>query len=251
MEDENTSKNVPSFETKWRERFEGFAESNEDDAGIAGWSPTGLETRLRNFAHLWRADHAGDLWLDAGCGAGTYMRFLASRNMHVIGMDYCLPAVQKAAQRDSGENAWCVADVRRLPVRDGAFDGVLCFGVIQALAESGPALQELSAVVRCGGQIWIDVLNGYCLPHLWESLRRKLAGLPPHVRYESPRKLQRLMRHYGLEDVQMFWVPILPGAWQRFQWLLETRTVRWIMRNVPLVGALVSHAFVLSARRSC
>jgi SAM-dependent methyltransferase len=240
-----------SFEQRWRDRFQGWADKHEDDAGIAGWSPTGLEARLRNFARLWRADAADGVWLDAGCGAGTYTRFLASQQMRVVGMDYCLPAVQKASQRDNGDNAWCVADVRRLPVRQGAFDGALCFGVMQALTESGPALQELSSVVRCGGQVWIDALNGHCLPHLWERLRRRLAGLPPHVRYESPRQLQRLMRRYGLEDVQLYWVPILPGALQRFQGLLETAWVRWLIRHVPLLGALISHAFVLRARRSC
>ena len=38
----------PSFESKWRERFEEFAELRDDDAGIAGWSPSGLETRFRS-----------------------------------------------------------------------------------------------------------------------------------------------------------------------------------------------------------
>ncbi|MDH5552168.1 MAG: hypothetical protein OEX82_02430 [Nitrosomonas sp.] len=52
-----------SFERAWRKRFEGFATYSEDDAGIAGWSPTGLATRLRQFTCLWEKASSS-----SGCG---------------------------------------------------------------------------------------------------------------------------------------------------------------------------------------
>lgn len=36
---------MPSFEQRWRQRFESFGCKGEDDAAIAGWSATGLDTR--------------------------------------------------------------------------------------------------------------------------------------------------------------------------------------------------------------
>lgn len=42
-----------SFEKLWRKRFENFAARAEDDAGIAGWSTTGLDARLRKFKEIW------------------------------------------------------------------------------------------------------------------------------------------------------------------------------------------------------
>src|SRR6266481_1370695 len=63
-------------EAEWQGRFREFAESRDDDAGIAGWTSTGLEARLRRFLALWKPGAQGERWLDAGCGAGTYTRVL-------------------------------------------------------------------------------------------------------------------------------------------------------------------------------
>ncbi len=75
-----------NFEKKWKERFENFAINAHDDAGIAGWSPTGLDTRLRQFIDIWENSILEkNTWLDAGCGAGTYSRFMTSQGSDVIG----------------------------------------------------------------------------------------------------------------------------------------------------------------------
>lgn len=240
----------PPFETRWRERFLSFASDADDDAGIAGWSATGLETRLRNFSQLWHGTPAGALWLDAGCGAGTYTRFLANHGAFSIGLDYSYPSVLKAQARDDTGCAWGVADVTHLPVKAGSCHGVLCFGVIQALADAAPAVRELAAAVKPGGEVWIDGLNAWCLPHVVEKTVRRMQGKPPHVRFESPERLRFLMREAGLQEVRLHWLPILPGHWQRFQWLLETRGTRGMLRFVPLLGRLFSHAFVVHGRKS-
>lgn len=238
-----------TFEARWRERFQSFASGADDDAGIAGWSTTGLETRLRNFAHLWHGTPAGALWLDAGCGAGTYTRFLARNGAFPLGLDYSLPTVLKAQARDVAGCVWGVADVTHLPVKAGSFHGVLCFGVTQALANAAPVVHELVSAAQPGGEVWIDGLNVWCLPHLLEKYLRRLRGKPQHERYESPECLRRLMREAGLLDVRLHWLPILPGRFQRFQWLLEINLARWFFRFVPLPGRLFSHAFVVHGRK--
>jgi SAM-dependent methyltransferase len=244
-----TPQDGPSFEKRWRQRFQKFAENSEDDAGIAGWSPTGLEVRLRNFERLRCGRPFSGMWLDAGCGAGTYCRFLRDRGARVVGLDYSLPSLQKASQRDRSGIPWVNADVTRLPLKPAGFDGVLCFGVMQALADSRPAIAELCAAVRPGGSLYVDALNARCLPNLWDRFHRKLKKLPMHLRYERPGDLARLVRENGLEDVRCHWVPILPKRLQQWQRLVETPLVRWTLRYVPLAGTCFSHAFWVTARR--
>jgi|SRR5579863_954219 len=239
-----------TFEQGWQRRFRNFAELKDDDAGIAGWSANGLECRLRNFSRLWRRRDSDPMWLDAGCGAGTYCRFLAANRMRVLGVDYSLLTLQKAERRGTAGISWTLGDVTRLPVKSGAFGGALCFGVMQALAQSDLAVGELSRAVTPGGEVWIDALNAWCLPHIWERLSRAARGVPMHLRYEYPGQLRRIMRAHGLTEVRIHWVPILPQRYQRLQPLAESNIARWILRWIPLAGALFSHAFIVHARRA-
>lgn len=239
-----------SFEQRWRERFESFGRKGEDDAAIAGWSASGLDTRLRNFAALWAGDRPGALWLDVGCGAGTYSRLMAERGLHVVAMDYSAPSIVKARDRSSAPVIWCIADVNRLPVRSRSVDGAICFGVLQALNESEGAVRELACTVKAGGEVWFDALNAWCLPSVWDRMARRISGKPMHLRYESGAALKRLMREAGVAAVRLNWLPILPARWQRFQWLLETGTARALFRYAPPLGLLFSHAFVVSGRKN-
>lgn len=241
--------NPEGFETRWRRRFEEFATDRDDDAGVAGWSETGLAARLRHFKRLWVPGASEALWLDVGCGAGTYTRYLSECGMSVVGIDYSAPAVRKASVR-GGACGWIIADVRHLPVRASAVDGVLCFGVTQALSDSAPAVRELATVVRPGGHVWIDALNGACIPHALNRLLRRMKGRSMHLRYESPRRLRDMMRNDGFADVRLHWLPILPERLQGLQWLVESPFAIWLLQTVPYLGAMLSHAFVLHGRRA-
>jgi SAM-dependent methyltransferase len=239
-----------SFEDQWRKRFEAFAAQRDDDAGIAGWSASGLDARLRHFASLRAPARPGERWLDAGCGAGTYSRLLLDDGLRVVGADYSVPTLAKARARSPLEMSYVAADARRLPFRARAFDGVICFGVIQALASAGPALRELGALVRPGGQIWVDALNRYCVANAFEILRRKLSGRPRHLRYESPAAIKAELASTGFARIQLHWMPIIPARWPALQRLAETRWVRWALRRVPFLGLLACHSFVVYGERS-
>ncbi|MEE9413304.1 MAG: class I SAM-dependent methyltransferase [Methylococcales bacterium] len=236
-----------SFEQNWRKRFARFANQSEDDAGIAGWSKTGLATRVRRFSEIWSRSDQEIKWLDAGCGAGTYSELLDSGGVEVIAFDYSLIALQKGKQRYPPTILWGVADVTQLPLQDHCVDGALCFGVTQVLSSSQPAIEELMRVVKPGGQIWIDGLNSWCLPHLWEQLSRKLQGLDPHLRYESPWKLRQLARQQGLQDVRLHWLSIAPSRLAKFQWILDSTMIKQLCHYLPVIGALLSHSMVIQA----
>jgi len=243
--DPNSRPGSDTFEQGWRSRFEEFASLRDDDAGIAGWSSAGLDARMRRFAELWHPGRPGTRWLDAGCGAGTYARYLMARDIDVTGIDYSLPALRKAKMRSPSEIAYAVADVRHLPFRAETFDGVLCFGVIQALGESETALRELCLLTRPGGELWIDALNRAFVINATRVLTRKLRRRPAHLRYESPRELKRILIAQGFRDVAIFWMPIAPPHWPRLQRFVETPLLRRMLRFVPLFGLLISHSFIV------
>lgn len=238
------------FEATWRGRFLEFAEDQDDDAGIAGWTKTGLDARVRRFLGVWKPIGSGERWLDAGCGAGTYSRILKDRGATVVGVDYSPLAIRKAVARSGGLIAFAVADVRFLPFRRGSFDGAICFGVTQALSDSAPVVDQLASLVRPGGAVWIDGLNRCCVVHAVEMLRRKLAGRPVHLRYESPTRIKRLMGAAGMKNVALYWMPILPGRWRRAQAWVEAPLAQFLLRFVPLVGLFGCHAFIVCAQKS-
>jgi ubiquinone/menaquinone biosynthesis C-methylase UbiE len=238
-----------TFETRWRQRFNEFAELRDDDAGVAGWTPTGLEARVRRFVALWSRGRPGDLWLDAGCGAGTYARLLLDNGLEVVGVDYSLLALRKARMRSSANIQYVVSDLRHLPFRREVFDGVICFGVTQALSESGSALRELAALAKPESEVWVDALNRWCIVHVYDFLKRRIRGRPMHLRYESPREMMRLMADSGFDNVRLHWMPILPSRSQRFQVFVESRIGEWAYRFVPLLGLIFCHAFIVTGRK--
>ena len=241
-----------SFEKLWRKRFENFATNAEDDAGIAGWSPTGLDARLRKFMEIWNSDNhilKKKLWLDAGCGAGTYSRFIAKQGMDIVGLDYSFPSLQKARSKGKEPISWCVADINKIPLKPDYFDGVICFGVTQALDDSTNAIHGLSRMIKPGGYVCIDALNSQCLPHIWGYLSRRIRNKSIHLRYETVSNLHNLMKKNGLTNIQLYWLPILPARWYRYQWIVEAPLTKWIFRRTPFFGQLLSHAFVLRGQR--
>jgi SAM-dependent methyltransferase len=238
-----------TFEELWRRRFTERGRVFDDDAGIAGWTQSGLGARLRHFKRVWPGDGPGAAWLDAGCGAGSYTRFLADSGVSPVGLDYSLPSVQKARVRSDGGIAWLVGDATQLPVRPGSMDGIMCFGVMQALSGPDMAVRELMAATRPGGQVWIDALNRNALStvikRVYARIRRRSLGL----RYDTPDRLTQLLLDHGATKVRLYWIPILPGFLQRFQPLLEARTMQRLLTRNPWLASPLSHAFLVSARK--
>jgi SAM-dependent methyltransferase len=234
-----------SFESRWRRRFSDYARDHDDDAGIAGWSESGLATRVRQFAQAFSRDVAGERWLDAGCGAGTYSRWLAARGARVIGVDYSLPSVAKARARVAGATCFLAGDATRLPIRPGSVDGALCFGVTQALSASEAIAIELTAATRPGGEVWIDALNARCMVHLAAEARRRLSGAPRHLRYERVGALKAALGAAGLHDLRVIWLPMFPARWAFLQPLVENRLARAVMRALPPLASIVSHSFIV------
>lgn len=239
------------FARRWQRRFAERGARFDDDAGIAGWTETGLASRLRQFRRHWRrtgrAPHG--VWIDVGCGAGTYCRWLHEQGAAVIGVDYAGPSLHKARARSPAGIGWVAGDVRQLPLPGQVADGLLCLGVTQALPESGTALAELCRVLRPGGELWVDGLNARCLPTALAERRRRRAGGAPHLRYEDPEALQGTAEAAGLELVERVWLPLVPGRLAALQPALEAAPALGLLHRLPGLGARLSHSFLLRLRR--
>jgi ubiquinone/menaquinone biosynthesis C-methylase UbiE len=238
-----------SFESEWRKRFEEFARAESTDAGIAGWSETGLQTRVRIFRKYWRNPVVGEKWLDLGCGAGTYSRLLASQKLEVVGVDYSPNALVKARSRSKHSVAWLSADASRLPFADRSFDGILCLGVTQAIAETFPLATEAARVLRPRGEMWIDALNRASFVNAVTITTRRLRQLPERLRYLRVASLSRSLEQAGFTAIAVYWVPMAPAKWPRLQRTLESSTVETAFRAVPALASLFSHSFLVRARR--
>ncbi len=142
-----------------------------------------------------------------------------------------------------------MADVRWLPFRTGAFDGVLCLGVTQALTNSTEAVRELARLVRPGGELWIDALNRGCIIHVAAGAMDALRGQSRRLRYESARRMKRMLQDEGFVDVSVHWMPISPRGVHRLQRALESRLARGLLAWMPFFGLLVSHAFIVHAKK--
>lgn len=238
------------FEDAWRRRFMERGARFRDEAEVAGWSRTGLDTRFRRFRSLWQDEVSGHLWLDAGCGAGTYTRYLRDAGLDVIGLDYSGPSLARARALGDGSGCWVAADVKRLPLAPATVDGVLCFGVMQALDDPAPAVRELLHVTRPGGVCWIDGLNRWFLPTMLREAARSALRRPRHLRYDGPWALRRTLIAAGSERVRVHWLPMAPARFPRLRALLEHRMTIALFRICPPLGLLCCHSFILVAERS-
>ncbi|MDV9193353.1 methyltransferase domain-containing protein, partial [Streptomyces sp. SR27] len=102
----------------------------------------------------------GDAVLDAGCGTGRALpplRAAVGPTGIVLGADLTPEMLEQAALAgrggSTGTATLLLADVGRLPVRDGALHAVFGAGLVSHLANPVADLRELARVVRPGGRL--------------------------------------------------------------------------------------------------
>jgi len=104
-----------------------------------------------------------DIVLDLGCGTGLLSREVAQMVRDVVGLD-----ISREMLRVGGQWQRVLGDAENLPFRDGVFDKVLCFTVLQNLEHPQAALEQVRRV--CRGVVAVSVHK-----RLWA--RERLVGL--------------------------------------------------------------------------
>jgi SAM-dependent methyltransferase len=150
----------------------------------------------------------GDITLDAGCGNGRHSWEVYNRNHSaVVAFDIDTVCVKKNKYMlDSlkeqkgvkGDYHLLVANVTKLPFKDGSFGKVICSEVLEHIPEDKMALDELIRVLRKDGAIGISVPHHFAESICWK-LSREYYGFPGgHIRNYKTRQLLDLADTAGL-----------------------------------------------------
>jgi demethylmenaquinone methyltransferase/2-methoxy-6-polyprenyl-1,4-benzoquinol methylase len=159
---------------------------------------------------------AGSTVLDLACGTGDLCRELAANGLRPIGADLSFGML--AAART--EAPLLQADALRLPLPDGAVDGVTCGFALRNFVDLPAFVSEVARVLRPGGRIaFLEVAEppnrflrwghgvyfGKVVPRIgallsdgeaYRYLPKSVAYLPP------PASLVALIRDAGFPDVE-------------------------------------------------
>lgn len=160
------------------------------DEFVAGW----MRRKLK----------AGRDWhvLDAGCGTGGVIEQLARDGVRCTGTDMDLGSLRWGAeQKRVTEGA--MADICRLPFRDGAFDFAVSSEVLEHVRDDEQGMRELLRVTRKGVLISVPAHM-----YLWTDSDDILL----HHRRYSRESLEEMIRRAGGKVSVMGSFGCLPGA---------------------------------------
>jgi SAM-dependent methyltransferase len=144
------------------------------------------------------ANGDGRSLLDVGCSWGRWTIAAARRGYRAIGIDPSLGAVMAArrvARQLNVPASFVVGDARYLPFRDGVFDVLFSYSVVQhfSRADAGLAIREGGRVIAPGGCARVQMPTRYGLRCLYHQARRGFSdGHDFDVRYWPVSDLVRL-----------------------------------------------------------
>jgi 2-polyprenyl-3-methyl-5-hydroxy-6-metoxy-1,4-benzoquinol methylase len=151
------------------------------------FDPATMQGEIIEAEHLaryrWACSLAvGRRVLDAGCGTAYGSSLLAEAGaLEVVGVDTAREVLDYARARMPELVALEDGDVTALPYEDGRFDLVVCFEVIEHLAEPGRALDEFRRVLSPQGVLAVSSPNRDVYP----------PGNPHHLNEYVPAELER------------------------------------------------------------
>jgi ubiquinone/menaquinone biosynthesis C-methylase UbiE len=225
----------PSRKARVTAQYESAQAADEYARAHDGSAPAGrfFRSRLRLVQDVLASCPGGDL-LDAGCGPGVMVLTLLKSRPHdfrITALDQSPAMVKYCADsvREVGEVRAMVGELEAMPLGDASFDVTLVMGALEYTSVQA-AVQEISRVTRQGGLVIVTMLNPLSLYRLtewflyWPLLRmagaiQRFFGIPAERRRGVRRsgahalpagKLQRLLRHVGLQPVDVIYFDVTP-----------------------------------------
>jgi SAM-dependent methyltransferase/uncharacterized protein YbaR (Trm112 family) len=135
------------------------------------------------------------LFLEVGCNWGRWCLAAAASGYRSVGIDPSLKAIRAAnrvARQLGVEATYVVGDSRFLPFRDGFFDQVFSYSVLQHLSKlnARDSLGEIRRVLRAGGNALVQMPNVFGVRCLYHQVRLRFREPRDFdVRYWKPAEL--------------------------------------------------------------
>jgi 2-polyprenyl-3-methyl-5-hydroxy-6-metoxy-1,4-benzoquinol methylase len=229
------------LEENWHSRYERWATQHQSEYQIAGWSEQGLARRLALVLRITDQINlkSGSQVLDLGTGPGTYTRALAARGHRCLGLDYSWNVINIAKSKDA-TGRYLQGEAYHLPFQNRAFDVVLCVGVLQSLQSPQQAMLEMQRVLKPGGYLLLDGLNGLFWLHALCRWREAIERMEKRFSYYSPFELIEEMSRFGLRETQIYWLATPQIFQPRF-------VARGKYQN-HLIARFFGYAFLILAR---
>jgi len=131
------------------------------------------------------------LTADIGCGTGLFQKTRGGG--FVVGVDASAALLEWARQANQ-VGLLVRGDAEQLPLRDGVFQVVTCFTVLQNLEDPEVGLEEMARVTRPGGVLVVS----------WLKKRFQLSEVVKHIK-STDLKMLELCEDNNLKD----WITLL------------------------------------------
>jgi len=157
-----------------------------------------------------RLFNPGEIVLEAGCGLGSWVRFLYSQGLIPTGLDYSLATIERLRKSYPDFN-WIYGNIQRMDFNDETFHHLVSWGVIEHLEEGiEQALREFFRVLKPGGYLFLTVpwispvrlLTGYS--KCGDNLDRLPSGKAQfHQYFFTKQELHELVESAGFSVIKI------------------------------------------------
>lgn len=243
----------------------------ENGSCIFGGVPvgrTGQEFGVLLRLNLLKNLKLGKMILSVGCAIAVELQFLKKRGFFAIGLDPEGGFLLEAKARDNADDL-IQAIGERIPLRDGTFDLVLLFEVLEHVMKPDIVLDEINRVLKPNGTLFLTVPNRLYLfeTHGIQICQKQIGnllgiGIPffslapnflrrrlERARIYSEAGVVALLRKHCFEPfIVKYIIPPLDEVWQT-PLAKATRQVFLHLNKVPIIEKFGANIIVVSKKR--
>jgi ubiquinone/menaquinone biosynthesis C-methylase UbiE len=207
-----------------------------------------IDSRRKELLKRWLAGKSG-LFLDYGCGDGSFSRFIKEELAAVVvGVDVSALMARYASARGKGVN-YLVADCHALPFKNESFDAVVGIGIFHHL-NLKTAMFECSRVLRRGGFLVTFEPNSLgLLSFMGRKLFKTKIHTPSERTYAPWSFVNEMKNRFQVVDLQFlsFLGFVFPFLWaSKFghafaslrRYAMHLKTVDRLFENIPITKYL-------------
>lgn len=139
--------------------------------------------------------------LDIGCGWGRWTLSFSKKTNIAVGIDVSLNALICANKIAKEQNLNCIflyADIRNIPFKEGTFDNIFSYSVLQHLSSFNlfRTLKSAHRVLKDDGYAKFQLMNKYALRNLYIQIKRGFRKpVDFEVRYHSIFRLKKIINN--------------------------------------------------------